>query len=118
MPSTLESKLSLDRIHALVGVDVDDITCTICRNILWKPIACQLCETPFCTICITKWLNQSQHVCPMRCSKFIQRSCPKFVLNKLSKLQMVCCYHLSGCKEVSSRFTQPHLSIINLDGLI
>ncbi|CAF3296634.1 unnamed protein product [Rotaria socialis] len=100
MTSTNEVELSVERIRGPPTIDFDDITCLICTNIVWKPVACQTCETPFCSTCIIKWLSRSEDACPMRCDKFIQRSCPRFILNKLSKLQITCIYQMNGCKEV------------------
>ncbi|CAF2897819.1 unnamed protein product [Rotaria sp. Silwood2] len=41
-----------DRIHRTPKLDVDDLECSICRGLLWKPVAYQSCETPFCSTCI------------------------------------------------------------------
>jgi len=90
-----------ERIRNSSEIDFDDIQCSICSNILWKPVACQSCETPFCSICIAKWITKNPGKCPIKCNEYIERSCPRFVLRQLSKLQIDCIYKFNGCNEVT-----------------
>ncbi|CAF0981121.1 unnamed protein product [Adineta steineri] len=101
MSSTNEIGLETERVQCSSEIDLSDLHCsTICENILWKPVACQQCETHFCSMCITKWLGNNPNQCPMRCDNFIQRSCSKFIARQLAKLQIACIYQPNGCNEV------------------
>ncbi len=102
MTSTDKIGLASERVRSSTDIDLSDVHCsTICENILWKPIACQQCETHFCSNCITQWLNKNPNQCPMRCDNFVQRPCSKFIVRQLAKLQIVCIYQPNGCNEVS-----------------
>jgi len=92
--------LSTDRVQDSVGIDFDDISCSICRDILWKPVACQSCDTPFCSACIARWLETNPRKCPLRCAKYTEKACNRFVNKQLAKLQITCIYQSSGCQEV------------------
>ncbi|UJR32582.1 hypothetical protein I4U23_020042 [Adineta vaga] len=102
MLSTDEEGLSSNRIQGSSEIDLNDIQCSICCNILWKPIACQSCETPFCSKCIATWLNVNPNRCPMRCNKYIQRPCTRFITKQLAKLQVFCIHQPNGCHDIVS----------------
>jgi hypothetical protein len=78
MACAYNQDLALERIRNPSGIDADDIQCSICSNILWKPVACQSCETPFCSTCITKWIATNPGKCPIKYDKYIERPCPRF----------------------------------------
>ena len=101
MTSTQREGLSTDRVQGSSGIDLDDIFCPICHNLLWKPIACQLCETHFCTMCIARWLELNPNKCPLRCDKYVERPCSRFIIKQLSKLKIDCIHQENGCEEVS-----------------
>ncbi|CAF3710495.1 unnamed protein product [Rotaria sordida] len=101
MTSTNDIGLATERVQCSTTTDLNDLVCsTICENILWKPVACQQCETHFCSMCIRQWLNKNSNQCPMRCDKFIERSCSKFIAKRLAQLQIICIYQPNGCNEV------------------
>ncbi len=86
--------LTTDR---LIGVyDEDFISCPICTNIYWKPIACQTCENSFCLNCIRIWLNDKPNQCPFNCY-FKERKSPGILLKLLSKLKLTCENQSIGC---------------------
>jgi hypothetical protein len=117
MQSTDEEGLSSDRVREPPGIDFSDIQCSVCHNILWKPIGCQSCETPFCSMCIAKWFSINPNRCPMRCDKFIERPCPRFITKHLAKLQIPCTYQSNGCNEVSCSLTLTLSSMVCCDRL-
>ncbi|CAF2945808.1 unnamed protein product [Rotaria sp. Silwood2] len=101
MMSTNEVGLASDRVRDQPGAILEDLLCSsICHNILWKPVACQKCETPFCSTCIKKWLHEGRNQCPNGCEPFIERACPPFIVRQLSRLQIVCIYESNGCREI------------------
>ena len=89
--------ISSERVHGSSGADLE---CCICRDLLWKPVACQTCETPFCSSCITQWLNNNPNKCPNRCEAYTERKCPPFIAKLLAQLQIACFYRSNGCEQV------------------
>jgi hypothetical protein len=100
MTSAQQHGLPSERVHDSPSVSLDYLDCTICRDLLWKPVACQTCETPFCSACINQWLVKNANKCPNRCETYIERKCPPFIVKLLSQLQMTCFYQSNGCEEV------------------
>ena len=98
--STDEVGISSDRVLDQNQIDLINVQCSICHETLWKPVACQTCETPFCFRCITPWIDQNPGKCPVGCGKYIQRSCPRFIIENLSRLQIHCIHQPNGCTEV------------------
>jgi hypothetical protein len=86
--------VSTDRVHG--PVDDDILSCPICRNILWKPIACKTCENSFCLKCIRLWLKEKPNSCPFKC-QFQERKPPPILIKLLSKLKLNCQYQPNGC---------------------
>ncbi|CAF3210251.1 unnamed protein product [Rotaria sp. Silwood2] len=102
MTSIQKNGLSFDRIRGPIGFNVDHLKCPICHELLWKPVACQSCETPFCSTCIHQWLVNHPKNCPNRCKTYIERKCPPVVAKLLAELKIVCFYESTGCNEVIS----------------
>ncbi|CAF2220572.1 unnamed protein product, partial [Rotaria magnacalcarata] len=94
--------ISSDLIPELPRLDSSDVQCMICRDVLRKPIACQTCQTPFCSTCINHWLSESPGQCPMRCSIFVQGPCPRLIIKLLSRMKIMCPYQPHGCNELIS----------------
>ncbi|CAF3085560.1 unnamed protein product, partial [Rotaria sp. Silwood2] len=99
MTSNQQTGLSPDRVCGSSGFKADHVECSICREILWKPVACQSCERPFCSICINQWLVNHPQVCPNRCQAYKERKCPALIVKLLSELEIACFYKCNGCKE-------------------
>ncbi|CAF3786849.1 unnamed protein product [Rotaria sp. Silwood1] len=97
-----QKHLSSERILSIPKVDIDDLECSICRGLLWKPVACQSCETSFCSPCINQWLIDHPKHCPNRCETYIERKCPPFIAKLLAQLNMKCFYQSHGCDQVTS----------------
>lgn len=100
MSSTENQGLS-DRIRNTDPVRSDLLTCPLCFDILWKPIACEKCKKSFCSTCIRKALATNQNKCPYRCD-FKEDKCERAIITLLSELKIACCYHPNGCDEVLS----------------
>jgi len=79
--------------------NIERVTCSICHNILWKPICCSECEYSFCKYCISKWSLQSKG-CPNRCRHFIEKRVPPILNDILSDIKVACLYSINGCGEV------------------
>jgi hypothetical protein len=102
MTSTQQKGLSADRVRNPSDVSFSDLECPICHDIVWKPVACQTCETPFCSACVHKWLEEDSK-CPSGCKAYVERKCPPFIAKMLARLQVVCFYQTKGCKQVIAR---------------
>ncbi|CAF0966845.1 unnamed protein product [Rotaria sp. Silwood1] len=100
MTSTQQQGISSDRICGPVGLNVNHLECAICHELLWKPVACQSCETPFCSTCIHQWIVNHPKQCPNRCKTYIERKCPPLLAKLLSELQITCFYESNGCDQV------------------
>lgn len=98
-PIVRTDSLSTDRIDG--SFDADYISCPICSNVLWKPIACQTCENTFCKKCIRLWLKDNPNKCPFQC-RFQERKPPPILLKILSKIQLACRNKTNGCPSVCS----------------
>ena len=77
---------------------VSELECSICHNILWKPVSCKTCENAFCAYCIHKWIKQHD-ICPFAC-KFEEKRAPPVLDKLLSKLQIYCVYRDNGCQQI------------------
>ncbi|CAF3953833.1 unnamed protein product [Rotaria magnacalcarata] len=97
---SVQPGLSVDRIEGHCEMDINDLKCDICTKILWQPVACRTCEVAFCSGCINQWLAQNSGVCRKNCREFVQRSCPRFIVQQLSRLQFKCQNSLQGCDQI------------------
>ncbi len=100
MTSAQQQDISSDRIYSQRETNIDYLECCICHKLLWKPVACQICETSFCSTCINQWLSKCPDRCPNQCEPFIERRCPPLTAKLLSQLQITCSYQSNGCPEV------------------
>jgi hypothetical protein len=100
MTSTEQRGVSSDRLRGQSGANVADLECSICHEVLWKPVACWSCETPFCSACINRWLANNPNKCPNRCEIYTERKCPPFIAKLLAQLQITCFYQSKGCQQV------------------
>jgi len=100
MTSIQQKGLPSERIRGPSSVNIEYLDCSICRDLLWKPVACQICETPFCSPCINQWLVSNPTKCPNRCGRYTERKCPPFIAKLLAQLQIACFYQSNGCEQV------------------
>lgn len=81
---------------------VDSFRCSLCLNVLRKPVQCQRNEHHFCKSCITRHLKQSM-VCPS-CKEDLSletlRPASQILAKLLSQLKIRCDYSRRGCNEV------------------
>jgi hypothetical protein len=92
--------LTIDSISSdlLVSKEfLDEVTCAICLQILYNPVACKQCNNPFCKNCITDWTARS-NTCPNRCN-YQEAQINPFAKKLLDKLKLKCTNHIEGCSE-------------------
>jgi hypothetical protein len=95
------SRICVDNRAQALG---PELLCSICQNVLWKPLACATCENSFCGGCIRTWINKQTHkqvTCPFNCV-FQEKRAPPILNTFLSKLKIYCAYAPNGCEEVLS----------------
>jgi hypothetical protein len=103
MTSMEQKGLSSDRVRGPPSVDASHLECSICHDVLWQPVACQSCESPFCSACMNRWLANNPNKCPNRCDTYTERKCPPFIARLLAQLQISCFYQEKGCEQVFKR---------------
>ncbi|CAF4648765.1 unnamed protein product, partial [Rotaria sp. Silwood2] len=63
------ARVCVDKRYTELG---PELVCSICQNVLWKPVACVTCENAFCGGCIRTWVNKQskskQATCPFNCA--------------------------------------------------
>lgn len=78
------------------------VVCSLCGGILWSPVACQNCDTPYCAVCIENWHSKEGNSsrCPyQKCSSYVQRPCPPANQLMLEALQITCRFNENKCPE-------------------
>jgi hypothetical protein len=100
MTSIHPKGLFSERVRHSPFLNLDLFDCSVCHDLLWKPVACRTCETPFCTSCINQCLVNNPEKCPYGCKPYIERKCPAFIAKSLAQLQFACFYQSNGCEEV------------------
>jgi hypothetical protein len=96
----LKPQLPIDRV---TNIDLirEVVECCLCHGLLWQPVACKECETPFCSKCIQEFhATKSESVCPHCCSPYIGRN-PLAITRILTTLNVICRYKSNGCAEIS-----------------
>jgi hypothetical protein len=88
------------RIRGSFPVDPTFLECSICRDLLWKPTACQSCQVSFCKSCISQCLVNDSIKCPNGCETYTERKCSPIIAKLLGQLKMACFYESDGCEEV------------------
>ena len=104
MTSTEQKGICTDRVRNASRVNVENLECAICHDLLYKLVACQSCETPFCSACINRWLVNNSNKCSNRCVPYTERKCPSFIAKLLAELQITCYYQSKGSQEVRTKW--------------
>ncbi|CAF1214819.1 unnamed protein product [Adineta steineri] len=93
------SRIYVDGQYSGLG---SELICSICHNVLWKPVACSTCENAFCVKCIRSWTDKQidyRATCPFNCV-FKEKRVPPILNSLLSKLQFYCAYASNGCEQL------------------
>ncbi|CAF4161494.1 unnamed protein product [Adineta steineri] len=92
--------LSKDRITDLAHAELT--VCSLCNGLLWLPVACEKCETSFCTSCIKTWRIEAEdpRLCPKCSTEYIQRPCPGAITHVLSTFNIICHHKPHGCSAI------------------
>ena len=76
----------------------EELTCLICSYMVWNPISCIVCSSPFGQKCINNWLNKNKQ-CPKGC-KFEEAEFPKLLNRIMNNVKLYCLYKANGCNDV------------------
>ena len=77
-------------------VNIKDMKCPICLNLIWNPIDCADCGKCFCDYCLNEWLSQ-KFSCPMCNSKHFKFSGSKALKSFFENIKIKCINE--NCKE-------------------
>jgi len=77
----------------------EELICSICLNLVWDPIACIKCTSPFGKKCLESWLKRDNR-CPIENSIFEGREVTSLTRRLMSKIQLYCSNKQYGCNEI------------------
>ena len=68
---------------------VNELTCSICLDILDNPVMCSNCHNNFCDKCIQKWKDDYNFYCPFKCEypKYYTNLALKNVITLISEFK-------------------------------
>jgi hypothetical protein len=92
-------QLHTDRVISNQKVNVDYLSCFLCKNILWQPEKCNDCSTHFCRFCIRFSLLKSRK-CPTCLNEYYPVSPDHYLVEDLNNLQVKCVHTYSGCNKI------------------
>ncbi|CAF4209316.1 unnamed protein product, partial [Adineta steineri] len=95
-----EHGIERNRINGSYDLKLEDFACALCKKILWKPVVCKNCSTPFCSACIADRSDEQSKQCVNGCEEFVESKCPRFILQQLGRLNIACANHQYGCTEI------------------
>ncbi|CAF4025962.1 unnamed protein product [Adineta steineri] len=86
----------------------DELLCTECRNVVWKPVYCRQCECIFCYKCRPQigffsrvstffGVERPRHG-RNNCDNFEEVDVPTHIIADLTKLLFRCAYEQNGCR--------------------
>jgi hypothetical protein len=75
------------------------LLCSICYNVLMRPLVCDSCQIASCEECLTFW-NKKTKKCPSGCNKYKYTKPSKFLHEHLKNLTIKCENHDEGCDEM------------------
>ena len=74
--------------------------CLICHEVVRGPKECSICESLFCSDCLTNCLEQNGYICPNRCEKSEMQRPGRIIRTNLEDLLIRCKYTRNGCSKV------------------
>ena len=92
----IKSELVLPQFKSMC----EEIICSICLDVVWDPISCGKCTSPFGKSCINKWFQLKQNKCPKNCTSFEKSEFSLILKRMINKIEFNCLYKSVGCKEV------------------
>ncbi|CAF3836751.1 unnamed protein product [Rotaria sp. Silwood1] len=86
----------------------DNVICSVCGNVFWKPVSCKNCSTVFCMKCrptggilgkISSFFKIQQKFHGKNgCEDFEETQISSQVIHELAKLRVRCAYASNGCR--------------------
>jgi len=74
--------------------------CLICHEVVQNAKECSVCESLYCSDCITTCLEQNGYVCPNRCERAEMNRPGRIIRTNIEDLIMRCKYSKNGCSKV------------------
>ncbi len=86
------------------SAEVRDMTCSICRHVLCRPLVTKCCQSTYCESCIKNWLA-TKKTCPAEKKplKFADgvHNAPTAIAKILKRQRIKCAMASKGCQEVT-----------------
>jgi len=76
----------------------EELVCSICLDIVWEPISCKVCTSPFGSKCLNNWFKYNKK-CPKQC-EYEPAEFSLLLKRLVNKIQFYCLYKTDGCQEV------------------
>ena len=93
-PTCINATLVLPQFESLC----EELICAICLGIVWDPISCAKCTTPYGTKCLENWFKRDSR-CPKGCT-FEKREIAALSKRMMNKIQFYCLNKTSGCNQI------------------
>jgi E3 ubiquitin-protein ligase NRDP1 len=82
--------------------DLEEFTCGICIEIIYKSLVTPCCRQTYCSDCISEWLT-GNNTCPndRKRLKFNDLSPPpRALINLLNNMKIRCDFQINGCEKI------------------
>jgi hypothetical protein len=93
-------QISSERVVPKPHINVNLLTCMLCKNILWHPEKCRDCQTHFCRFCIVFSCLKTKKCPECLTDIYCSKSPDSYLIEDLSELQVKCFYSYNGCTAV------------------
>ncbi|KAL7272966.1 hypothetical protein RUND412_004205 [Rhizina undulata] len=100
----LETAMSQLRYEKYFLNLAEDLTCSICREVMYRPVSLDTCHHTFCLLCIVKAIMEGYIQCP-ECRGEFQHWIPNHLIGKLAETWLKACPETYVCEEEERRKT-------------
>jgi len=90
----IKSELILSQFEGLS----EELICPICLDIVWHPICCLNCSSPYGDKCLNNWFKYNS-LCPKQC-KFEKSEVNLLLKRIINKIEFNCLYKENGCNTI------------------
>jgi len=90
----IKSELILPQFEGLS----EELICSICLDIVWKPICCSKCSSPFGETCLNNWFEYNK-LCPKQCI-FEKSEVTPLLKRLINKIEFYCLFKHNGCNQI------------------
>jgi len=77
----------------------EELICEICLGVVYNPVICGICLTPYGSECLSSWFINHKNKCPKRCS-FVRMELPLITKKIMNKIEFNCMHKDKGCNAI------------------